>query len=96
MQRTLRAIHRNYGSIAVNSCQIELAQKDVILLSNVSIILNKAGKGTGMENNKFIHFNFSTDTYSFVGFKAKIMVAILQERQEWEPPQNKNLKLVIP
>ena len=49
-----------------------------------------------MENNKFIHFNFSTDTYSFVGFKAKIMVAILQERQEWEPPQNKNLKLVIP
>ena len=27
-----------HGSIAVNSCQIELAQKDIILLSNPPII----------------------------------------------------------
>ena len=48
-----------HGSIAVNSCQIELAQKDIILLSNVSIIVYKAGKRTGVENNKFKHFNLS-------------------------------------
>ena len=28
-----------HGSIAVNSCQIELAQKVIILLSNVSVLL---------------------------------------------------------
>ena len=27
-----------HGSIAVNSCQVELARKDIILLSNVSVI----------------------------------------------------------
>ena len=30
-----------HGSIAVNSCQIELAQKGIILLSSVSIIFYK-------------------------------------------------------
>ena len=52
-----------HGSIAVNSCQIELAQKDIILLSNVSITVYKAGKRTGVENNKFIHFNLSAGTF---------------------------------
>ena len=32
-----------HGSIAVSSCPIELAHKDIILLSNVSIIVYKAG-----------------------------------------------------
>ena len=27
-----------HGSISVNSCQVELARKDIILLSNVSVI----------------------------------------------------------
>ena len=49
-----------------------------------------------MENNKFIHFNLSAGTYSIDDFNAKIKVAILQERQDWEPPQIKDLKLVIP
>ena len=44
-----------HGSIAVNSCQIELAQKDIILLSNVSITVYTAGKRTDVENNKCIH-----------------------------------------
>ena len=48
-----------HGSIAVNSCQIELAQKDIILLSVVSIVIYKAGKRTGVENDKFIHFILS-------------------------------------
>ena len=45
-----------HGLIAVNSCQIELAQKDIILLSNVSIIVYKASKRTGMENNILLTF----------------------------------------
>ena len=48
-----------HGSIVVNSCQIELTQKDIILLSKVSIIVYKAGKCTCVENNKFINFNLS-------------------------------------
>ena len=85
-----------HGSSATNSCQIELAQKDIILLLSVSIIVYKAGKGTGVENTKFISFNLSAGTYSIDDFNAKIKVAILQQRQDWEPPQIKDLKLVIP
>ena len=78
-----------HGSIAVNSCQIELAQKDIILLSKVSIIVYKAGKGPGVENTKFISFNLSASTYSVDNFNAKIKVAILQQRQDREPLQLK-------
>ena len=85
-----------HGLIAVNSCQIGLAQKYIILLSSVSIIVYKAGKQTGVENTKFISFKLSAGTYSIDDFNAKIKVAILQERQDWEPPQIKDLKLVIP
>ena len=85
-----------HGSIAVNSCQIELAQKDIILLSRVSIIIYKAGKRTSVENTKFISFNMSAGTYSNDSFNAKIKVAILQKRQDWEPRQIKNFRLVIP
>ena len=85
-----------HGSIAANSCQIGLAQKDIILLSEVSIVIYKAGKRTGVENDKFIHFNYSTGTHSIDDFNAKIKVAILQQRQDWEPPQIKDLRLVIP
>ena len=49
-----------------------------------------------MENYKFIHFNLSAGTYSIDDFNAKIKVAILQQRQDWEPPQIKDLRLVIP
>ena len=84
-----------HGSIAINSCQIELTQKDIILLSKVSIIVYKTGKGTGVENNKFIHFNLTSGTYSIDGFNTKIPVAVSQQRQDWEPRQIKDLKLVI-
>ena len=70
-----------HGSIAVNSCQIELAQKDIILLSEVSIIVYKAGKCAGVENTKFISFSLSAGTYSIDDFNVKIKVAILQQRQ---------------
>ena len=85
-----------HGSIAVNNFHIELAQKNIILLSEVSIVIYKAGKRTGVENNKFIHFILSEGTYSVDDFNAKIKVAILQKRQDWEQPQSKDLKLVVP
>ena len=85
-----------YGSTAVNSCQIELAQKDIILLSNASIIVYRTGKRTSVENNKFIHFNLSAGTYSIDDFNTKTKEFVLQQRQDWEPPQIKDLKLVIP
>ena len=44
-----------HGSIAVNSCQIELTQKDIIILSEASIVNYKAGKRAGVENtNSYI------------------------------------------
>ena len=36
-----------------------------------------AGKRTGLENDKFLHFNLSAGTYSIHDFNAKIKVAIL-------------------
>ena len=49
-----------------------------------------------MENNKFINFNLSAGTYSIDDFNAKIWAAVLQQREDWELPQIKDLKLVIP
>ena len=72
-----------HGSIAVNSCQIELPQKNVTLLSEISIVIYKAGKHTGVENDKFIHFNVSPGTYLVEDFNAKVKVAILQQIQDW-------------
>ena len=85
-----------HGLITVNSCQIELARKDIILLSSVSVIFYKAGSRTGVENNTFIKFSLSAGTYSIDDFNVKIKEAVSQQRQGWEPPQIKDLKLVIP
>ena len=85
-----------HGSIAVNSCHVELAQKDIVLLSCVSVIFYKTGARTGVENNRFIKFSLSAGTYSIDDFNAKIKVAVLQERQDWVRPQIKDLRLVTP
>ena len=69
--------------------------KDIILISNISVIFYKAGARTGVENNRFIKFSMSPGTYSTDDFNAKIKVAVLQERQDWVSPQIKNLRLVI-
>ena len=73
-----------------------LAQKDIILLSEVSMIVSKTDKRTCVENNRFIHFNLKAGTYSIDDYNTKINVAISQQRQDWEPAQIKDLKLVIP
>ena len=67
-----------HGSITINICQIKLAQKYVILLSEVFIVIYKDGKHTGVENDKFIDFNLSAGTYSIDDFNAKIKVVVLQ------------------
>ena len=85
-----------HGLIAINSCQIGLAQKDIILLSNASLIAYKAGKQTSLTNTEFIKFILWEGIYSTDDFNVKIKIAILQQRQGWEPPQIKDLKLVIP
>ena len=85
-----------HGSIFVNTCQIEPPQNYIILLSEVSIVIYKAGKHTGVENDKCIHFNLSAGTYFIDDFNAKIKVEILQQGPDWEPPQIKDLRLVIP
>ena len=56
-------------------------------------MIYKAGKRSAVGNTKFIHFNLSVGTYSIDDFNVKIKVAILQQRQDWESPQIKDLKL---
>ena len=85
-----------HGSIVVNICQVELTQKDIILLSEVSIRIYKSGRHNSVENTKFIHFNLSAGTYSIDHINARITVLISQQRKDWEPPQIRDLKLVIP
>ena len=58
-------------------------------------MIYKGGKRTGVKNDKFIHFNLSVGTYLIDDFNAKIKGAILQQRQNWEQPQIKDLQLVI-
>ena len=65
-------------------------------MSSISVIFYKAGARNGVENNRFIKFSLSAGTYSIDDFNAKIKAAVLQERQDWVPPQIKDLKLVIP
>ena len=72
-----------HGSVAVNSCQIGLTQKDIILLSSISVMFYKAGaRWYGMENNGFIKFSIPAGTYSIDDFNVKINAALLQERQD--------------
>ena len=71
-------------------------KKDIILISEASIIVYKGGKRTGIENINFMSFKLSADTCSIDDFNAKIKVAILQQRQVWEPLQIRGLRQIIP
>ena len=65
--------------IVVNSCQLGLAKK-YILLSDTAVILYRAGSPTAVED-RHIEFTLSTSTYSIDDFNAKVKVAVLQQRQ---------------
>ena len=60
------------------------------------IINYKAGTTTSVENRNLIHSSILAGTYSIDDFNTKIKESTLQQRQDWEPPQIKDLKLVIP
>ena len=64
-----------HGSIAVNSCQIELAQKDIILLSNASIIVYKTGKRTAWK---------TINLYILTSQRALIQLTILMQKSRWQ------------
>ena len=85
-----------HGSIAFNSFQIRLAQETSFYYQNPPIITYKAGTTTGVENRNLIHCSITAGTYWIDDFNTKIKEFVLQQRQGWEPPQNKDLKLVIP
>ena len=67
----------------------------MILLWNAAVILYKAGSQTGIED-RHIKFMLSTGTYSTDGFNWKVKLAVLKQRQDWDEPQIKDLKLAIP
>ena len=71
-----------HGSVAGNSCQIELAKKDIILPSSIAVIFYKAGSRTSVDDNKYIKFTLSVRTSSIDDFNAKTKVAVLQESQD--------------
>ena len=85
-----------HGSIAANSCQIRLTQKNIILLSKAPLITCKAGKPKGVENKNLIYSRIPAGTFSIDDFNTKIKEFVLQQRQDWEPLQIKDLKLFIP
>ena len=70
-----------HGSIVINSYQIELAQRDIILLSNSPITTYKAGTTHGIENRNLIHSSISAGPYSNGDFNTKIKEFVLQQRQ---------------
>ena len=61
---------RIQGSVAVNGCQVGLAQKDIILLSKASLIVYKTGKHAGVTNTEFIKFILSEGAYSIDDFNV--------------------------
>ena len=64
-----------HGSIAIHSCQVGLAQKDMILLSKASLIVYKAGKQTGVTNTEFIKFTYQ---------RVLIQLMILMQRSRYQ------------
>ena len=75
-----------HSSIAVNSCRIRFAQKDIILLSKPPIITYKAGITTGVKNRNLIHSSIPAGTYSIDDFNTKIKEFVFKPRQDWELP----------
>ena len=70
--------------------------KDIIFLLKPPITTYEAGKPTGVENRKLIYSSILAGSYSINDFNTKIKEFFLKQRQDWEPPQIKDLELVIP
>ena len=83
------------AQLLLTGVRSNLHKKNIILLSEASIVIYKAGKHTGVEN-KFIYFNIPTSTHSIDAFNAKITELIQRQRKDWEPPQIKDFRFAIP
>ena len=79
----------SHGPIAVTSSQIEPVRKDIILLSDVAVMLYKACSRTGVKN-KHVKFALSAGRYSVDYFNGKFKVAVTKQKQDWEAPQIKD------
>ena len=84
-----------YGPIAVSTCHIKLAKKDITFLSDVVLILYKALFCMGVQDG-FIQFIISAETHYIDDFNVKVKIAVLKQRWDWIVSQSKDWKLVKP
>ena len=76
-----------------------LFKKDKILLKDNKLFKYsylKASSSGVFNLDDYVQFNLSSDTYSIHDFNKKIKAAVLQQKQNWNAPYIKNLKLVVP
>ena len=85
----------SHDSIAVNGCLIDLFKKDKIVLGDTILIKYSKSSSSGtFDLGDYIQFNLSAGTYSVDNFNAKIKAAVLRQKQKWDAPQIKDLKLI--
>ena len=88
-----------HGSIAIKGCQIGLFKKDKILLEDNKLLkysYSKASLSDVFKLDDYIQFTLSSGTYSIDDFNEKIKAEFLQQKQNWDAPHIKNLRLVVP
>ena len=56
--------------------------------------LKSSSPGT-FDLDDYIQFILPVGSYSIDDFNTKIKAAVLRQKHNWEPPQIKNLKLII-
>ena len=87
-----------HGSTAVSSCQIVLYKKEKRLLEDNKLFKYSYSKASlsGIYNlDDYIQFTLSSGAYSIDDFNKKIKAGVLQQKQNWSPPQIKNLRLLV-
>ena len=69
-----------HGTVAVKMCQVELPKKDIKLLSDIPLVLFKAGLCTGVQD-RIMKLCLPPGAYATDGFNAKVNAVVLQQRQ---------------
>ena len=90
---------KTHGSIAINDCRKGLFKKDKILLEDNKLFKSSYSKASSSEIfnlDDYIQFTLSSGTYLIDDFNGKVKAAVLQQKQNWNPPHIKILKLVMP
>ena len=74
----------------------------MLLEDNILLKYSKSSPSGTFGLDNYIQFilsqplDFVTATYSIDDFNSKIKAAVLRQKQNWNAPQIKNLKLVVP